>query len=375
MTGLEIAGLVSAGIGAGKSLYDAFKGQPEYMDPTSEEFRRRRAALQTTLGGPQTGTAFAGAERETFGALEGSRGVGAEQAALAEALRAQAEGRGPSLAQMQYQRALEASQAAAASQLASARGLSPAQAQRLLITRQAGAQAAAASQSAQLRLQEQQAAQAALGNLLGQRRQQELLGGQLMANLYGTAGSLGTQQAISQAELDQRAQAAAMGLSQQQFAQETQRRAAATGALGAFGQTLLTAGKQEQGSAGGSAGAAPRSASSIPGLSPEAQKILEGRARGGDAPREIPGKAKFKGDTRSNDTVPALLSPGEIVLPRSVAQAPDAPQKAMKFVDAIKKQKRPSPKAFAQALARLNELEARLNAMEALADLEAEEEG
>jgi hypothetical protein len=44
-------------------------------------------------------------------------------------------------------------------------------------------------------------------------------------------------------------------------------------------------------------------------------------------------------------------------------------------VSAIKKQKRPSPKAFAQALARLNELEARLNAMEALADLEAEEEG
>jgi hypothetical protein len=99
-------------------------------------------------------------------------------------------------------------------------------------------------------------------------------------------------------------------------------------------------------------------------------------ARGREMPaREIPGKARFKGDTRSNDTVPALLSPGEIVLPRSVAQAPDAPQKAMKFVDAIKKQKRPSPKAFAQALARLNELEARLNAMEALADLEAEEEG
>jgi hypothetical protein len=320
------------------------KGQPDYMDPTSEEFRRRRAALQTTLGGPQTGTAFAGAEREAFGALEGSRGVGAEQAALAEALRAQAEGRGPSLAQLQYQRALEASQAAAASQLASARGLSPAQAQRLLITRQAGAQAAAASQSAQLRLQEQQAAQAALGNLLGQRRQQELLGGQLAAGLYGTAGGLGTQQAISQAELNQRAQAAAMGLSQQQFAQETQRSAAATGALGAFGESLIQAGKE--------------------------------KARGGKIEgREVPGKARFKGDTRSNDTVPALLSPGEIVLPRSVAQADDAPDKAKDFVSAIKKQKRPSPKAFAQALARLNELEARLNAMEALADLEAEEEG
>jgi hypothetical protein len=73
--------------------------------------------------------------------------------------------------------------------------------------------------------------------------------------------------------------------------------------------------------------------------------------------------------------VPALLSPGEIVLPRTVAQSEDAPDKAKKFVQAIKKQKRPSPKAWAEAVARLNELESRLNAMEALADLEAEEEG
>jgi len=340
---LGILGGASLIGGALPSVIDAVRGPPEYMDPTSEEFRRRYGALRTTVAGPQTGTAFAGAEREAFGAFEGSRGVGAEQAALADALRAQAEGRGPSLAQMQYQRALEASQAAAASQLASARGLSPAQAQRLLITRQAGAQAAAASQSAQLRLQEQQAAQAALGNLLGQRRQQELLGGQLAAGLYGTAGSLGTQQAISQAEIDQRAKGMVLGYGKEQQEVEQKRSGAIAGAGAAGAEGLFKA---------------------------------MTAARGREMPtREIPGKAKFKGDTRSNDTVPALLSPGEIVLPRSVAQAPDAPQKAMKFVDAIKKQKRPSPKAFAQALARLNELEARLNAMEALADLEAEEEG
>jgi len=91
--------------------------------------------------------------------------------------------------------------------------------------------------------------------------------------------------------------------------------------------------------------------------------------------REVPGQAQFKGDTRSNDTVPALLSPGEIVLPRTVAQAEDAPDKAKEFVSAIKKQKRSSPKSYAQALVRLKELESRLDAMEALADLEAEDEG
>ena len=49
MTGLEIAGLVSAGIGAGKSIYDYFQGQPEYMDPTSEEFRRVTAHCELRL--------------------------------------------------------------------------------------------------------------------------------------------------------------------------------------------------------------------------------------------------------------------------------------------------------------------------------------
>jgi hypothetical protein len=338
---LGLLGGASLVAGAAPSIIGAIKGDPDYMDPTSEEFRRRQAALAAQIRGPQTGSAFTGAERETFGALAGSRGVGAEQASLADALRAQAEGRGLSLAQMQYRQALEGAQAAAASQLASARGLSPAQAQRLMLTQQAGMRAQAASQSAQLRLQEQQAAQAALGNLLGQRRQQELLGGQLAAGLYGTAGSLGTQQAIQQAELDQRASQMAMGIGQAE--QERAQRTSAS-AMGA----------------GATAGAALFSAM---------------KARGGAAPAEIPGKAKFKGDTRSNDTVPALLSPGEIVLPRTVAQSENAPEKAKKFVEAIKGQKRPSPKAYAQALARLQELESRMDAMEALADLEAEEEG
>jgi len=313
-------------------------------EPEGEEYKKRQKALQTTItGAPQTATAFGGAERETFGALAGSKEVGAEQAQLAEALRAQAEGRAPSLAAMQYAQALEQSQAAAASQIASARGLSPAQAQRLMLTQQAGARAGAAAQSAQLRLQEQMAAQAALGNLLGQRRQQELLGGQLAAGLYGTAGGLGTQQALAQAQLDQRTNELLKAAADAERAGNAQLASAILGAVAAGGQIAVSAAK---------------------------------KAHGGDIKaREIPGKAKFKGDTRSNDTVPALLSPGEIVLPRSIAQAEDAPDKAKQFVSAIKKQKRPSPKAFAGALARLQELEARMNAMEALADLESEQEG
>jgi hypothetical protein len=49
----------------------------------------------------------------------------------------------------------------------------------------------------------------------------------------------------------------------------------------------------------------------------------------------VPGKAKHAGDNYKNDTVKALLSPGEIVLPRSVVTGPNAPAKAAKFVAAI----------------------------------------
>src|ERR1035437_3640361 len=48
-------------------------------------------------------------------------------------------------------------------------------------------------------------------------------------------------------------------------------------------------------------------------------------------------------DSTANDTVDAKLSPHEIVLPRSVAQAPDAPQEAAQFVQGIKGGANPPP--------------------------------
>jgi hypothetical protein len=49
----------------------------------------------------------------------------------------------------------------------------------------------------------------------------------------------------------------------------------------------------------------------------------------------VPGKAKVKGDDIRNDTVHAMLSPGEIVIPRSIVNSKDAPKKAAQFVQAI----------------------------------------
>lgn len=290
--------------------------------------------------------------------LEEARRVGQQQADLAAALRAQAEGKAPSLAAMQYARALEQSQAAAASQLASSRGLSPAQAQQLLMTRQAAAQQQAAGQSAQLRLQEQLAAQGMLGTLLGQQRQGSILGASTAGQFGATAGSLAEQAR----QLEQQR------VMEQYKAEQAQRERAEKGiatTVGTLGGALIG------GPVGAMVGAGLGEAVSGGGTKGLETGLAALKAGGG----EIAGRSRFKGDTRSNDTVPALLSPGEIVLPRSVAQDEDAPVKAKKFVEAIKGKKKPTPKDYTQALARLKELESRMDAMEALADLEAENEG
>ena len=66
----------------------------------------------------------------------------------------------------------------------------------------------------------------------------------------------------------------------------------------------------------------------------------EGKAYGGvmhmyDAGGGVPGEAMHPGDDGRNDVVPALLSPGEIVLPRSVAYDPE---KSRRFVEHIRSQ-------------------------------------
>lgn len=47
----------------------------------------------------------------------------------------------------------------------------------------------------------------------------------------------------------------------------------------------------------------------------------------------VPGNAKVKGDSPKNDVVPALLSPGEIVIPRSVVQ--EGPEAIKSFAEAL----------------------------------------
>jgi hypothetical protein len=81
---------------------------------------------------------------------------------------------------------------------------------------------------------------------------------------------------------------------------------------------------------------------------------------GGQVPGDDSGVPPMQ-DDEANDTVPAKLSPHEIVLPRSVAQAPNAPEAASQFV-AETKGLQPTAGSFADVLNMLeaNGLELRL---------------
>lgn len=67
----------------------------------------------------------------------------------------------------------------------------------------------------------------------------------------------------------------------------------------------------------------------------------------------VPGKALIKGDNPKNDTVPAMLSPGEVVIPKSVMESDDPAGNAAKFVAALAKKQSKEPQGeFKEALKR-----------------------
>jgi hypothetical protein len=67
----------------------------------------------------------------------------------------------------------------------------------------------------------------------------------------------------------------------------------------------------------------------------EVDKVAKGQKAPEKAGVKIPGKAKVKGDSLKNDTVPATLEEGGIVLPKSVMESANPHWAAHKFVSAI----------------------------------------
>ncbi len=65
---------------------------------------------------------------------------------------------------------------------------------------------------------------------------------------------------------------------------------------------------------------------------------------------EVPGTAQVKGDSPKNDTALAALSPGEMVIPKSVMESKDPVKEAGKFVAAHMKKNAAPAKDFKEAL-------------------------
>lgn len=80
----------------------------------------------------------------------------------------------------------------------------------------------------------------------------------------------------------------------------------------------------------------------------------------------VPGKAKVAGDHEANDVIPTVLSPKEIVLPRSVAMADDAPAKAAEFVARLKGQKS-GGKGYGKVLEKDRNLKTKMQELEKFA--------
>lgn len=301
------------------------------------------AAQQANAGNFDFSSALGQAQKNALGGQGAANATGAQQTALANALAAQASGQGPSLAQMQLQQATEANKAGAAGAIASQRGLNPALAARQIANQQANIGQQAAGQSAMTRLQEQLGAQGMLAQTLGAQRGQDI--GQQKENtgLYGAIGGL---------QQGQRGQdignfQAAQGLNAQTAAQNAGFK---SDAQRMNAQIASDNAQRNSGLLGGLLGSAGAAASSY-----------LGKASGG----EINGRAPVPGDSPRNDNVPAWLSPGEIVIPRSIVGSPNAPEQAADFVRAI--QQHHQGTNFGHVIARHQELDDRVRRLEAVA--------
>jgi len=331
------------------------------------------------------------AEAALKAAMSGIGDIRGRQMGLADILGARVRGEGQSLAELQLQKTLEDNQRRIAGGLSGTRGLSP-DLQRRLIT-QAGArmQQSAAREGALLRAKEQQDAQTALASLLAGVRGQEVE--ERKGAFEATARDLERARLNQAAELDrQRIQVSA----NQPYTEGNIFKIAETAAGAASGAGAakgagagFDGGRMPQDLAMADGGKMPKSKiTAAHKMAKELLKKGDFRKRYGKEAesvayatamaREKEGKADggemklARLDNRKNDVIPAMLSEGEAVIPRSIMKSSDPAGRSAAFIAALEKNKSPkeakkvalsgeSPMAYVLELEkRIAELEAKL---------------
>ena len=326
----------------------------------------------------------------------------------------------PSAAQQQLRQALEANQQKTASTIASQRGMNTMTAARLAAQEQGQAAQAMAGKAAEIRATEVGKAQEQVGQLLRDTRSLDIEASSRMAdsvNKLQEAVRTGDQNAMNaaiqemqsqrqydiqnrQLTIDQQKADQNIALEQAKLAFEQERlrlqnevdagrltleekkaaeatfwkwvstiaivagTAGLAIAMPAAAPAIIAAGAAAVGGVHAALGEAVKQGSATPAQTKPAETAAAAPAptNAFDGGR-IKGKAKVKGDNKENDTVPALLSPGEIVIPRSIAQSSDAAQKSKKFVEAIQKLEDNAPQSKKGIAKKIADLEAEVAAL------------
>lgn len=264
-------------------------------------------------------------------ALQGQNGL-QNQADVYSQMQGIANGTGPNPAMAQLNNATGQNVANQAALMAGQRGAS---ANAGLLARQIGQQGAniqqnAVGQGAALQAQQQMNALGAMGNIAGSQ-----VGQQANAlNAYNSAaqgaqnnvlGAIGNYNSSMSGQQNAANQANA-GIAAQN----------AKSQAGLMGGLLGAAGTVFGGPIGGAIGSSLGSSlGKAHGGMIQAPNYMDGLMAHFNAGAVVPGQAAVSGDSARNDTVPAMLSPKEIVIPRSITMSPDAPKKAMAFVEAV----------------------------------------
>lgn len=303
-------------------------------------FNANQATLQTPTtaadaqGATQAATGALSQQQQLAQALGAQNGIGNQSAVfqqqqqLANALQQLSQGQGPNPAQAALAQNTSANTANQAALMAGQRGSN----QNVgLIARQAamqgaGNQQAAVGQEATLAAQQQIAAQQ---NLMQQQSNQANLATQQVGQQQNAVTGLNTAAQGLQGNLlgsiNAQNTANVANTGQANSANSSIASTNANNSAGAIGGLLN--------SIGGAAKMAFAKGGTVPPhISAMASIHHPGyMAEGGEA-GNVPGEPEVQGDSSKNDTVPAMLSPGEIVIPNHITQAEDAPQKAAEFV-------------------------------------------
>lgn len=350
MSGANAANSSQLGMGS-----QAFKSGQDAMNDAMGT-----AGLMTKYGNNLV-SAGQGAMGQQLDAAGQLNGVFTGQQNLANQLQNQAMGNGPGqqLAQNMLHQATQNNISMGAGQIAGARGINPAMAARMIGENTANLNQQAAMQGTNLGLQSQMNAQQQLGNVYGQMG--NTAGTQ--AGIYGNAASmgLGTGSNFIGNAGSLQGQAANIGMNSGTSLANSGAGQAGTNAynsaninLGSQGQQLGAIGQYNDTLTKGQLGAQQQDVD-IAKANMQAKNNLAGgvlNAAGGIGAAAmaashgmtVPGSANFSGDDPRNDTVDAKLSPGEIVIPRSITEHEHAPYLAAEFVRNALMGKGPKPK-------------------------------